>query len=740
MNFSGFALALCVCCVLITSRHTLHAQEIPVETWRTHTSFNRVQIITTQSTANSQQVFAAAPYGILALTISGGATTTRTFTRLNALNSTTITALDYDAARNQLLVGYEDGNLDIITNQQVVQFTQLRNPSGITGSTRINHICVRQNLAYLTTEYGVVVFDLVQLLVRETWRDLGVNGSSLPIRQSTFRDDSVFLATGNGVLAGSLNTNLLNFANWKRFNLGVFNATVPVITTFNNKIYTGINGAGLFAYDQGQWTLQHLSGESFNALAASVNLWIATTGKVWQVSANNVLSELTNSKITVPLAVNESGPGMVWIGDARNGLFTGNGETYVPNGPTFSETFRLSRDGFNQVYAMSGGYTATFTPAGKNELINSFTGGVWRTENNLLSQDVTDVAFEGVTTYVATFGNGLQVIENNQAVTYTTGNSPLLSNRITTLAASTDGLWVTAYGNSPSLYLLKPDKTWEPITLPYSGAQFPLQMITDQLGQVWVALNPQLGGGLVVYSHKDNRSVLLTEANGAGALPSRQVYALSADRNGQVWVGTAAGVAYFPNPAQVFSGTVNAVRPIINGRFLLRDETVTAIAVDGGNRKWLGTQRGAWLVNPFGEEEIYRFNTANSPLPEDRIADIEVHPVSGEVFFATSKGIVSFRSTATQGEATFSEIRIFPNPVTADFTGLVSITGLTTDAHVKITDISGKLIWQTRASGGSATWNVRDYNGRRAATGIYLVIAVAEDGSHSIIGKVAVVN
>src|SRR5690606_27099884 len=171
-----------------------------------------------------------------------------------------------------------------------------------------------------------------------------------------------------------------------------------------------------------------------------------------------------------------------------------------------------------------------------------------------------------------------------------------------------------------------------------------------------------------------------------------------------------------------------------------RDETTTAIAVDGGNRKWLGTRNGVWLFDAFGETPIHNFTTANSPLPSNEILDIEIHPVTGEVFFATPRGIVSFRSDATESTHSFSEVRIFPNPVLSTFTGQVSISGLTTDARVKITDISGKLIWETSANGGTATWPMCDYNGRRAATGMYLVIAISQDGSDSIVGKIAVVN
>jgi ligand-binding sensor domain-containing protein len=205
-------------------------------------------------------------------------------------------------------------------------------------------------------------------------------------------------------------------------------------------------------------------------------------------------------------------------------------------------------------------------------------------------------------------------------------------------------------------------------------------------------------------------------------------------------MGTDAGAAYVADTYDVFSNVEDVIKPIFENRYLLRSEKITAIAVDGGNRKWMGTERGVWLFSPTGEKLIYNFTADNSPLLSNVIRDIAINDQTGEVFFATDKGIVSFRSDATSSDGSFQSVKIFPNPVTSVFTGLVGINGLATDAIVKITDISGKLIWQTQANGGTATWNVRDYNGNRAQTGIYLVFAATQDGSESVVGKIAVVD
>jgi ligand-binding sensor domain-containing protein len=200
------------------------------------------------------------------------------------------------------------------------------------------------------------------------------------------------------------------------------------------------------------------------------------------------------------------------------------------------------------------------------------------------------------------------------------------------------------------------------------------------------------------------------------------------------------GIAYFIDTYNIFTSVSDAVKPIIDNRYLLRNEKVNVIKVDAANRKWVGTDNGVWLFSPSGETQLQNFTIDNSPLLSNVIRDIEINSLTGEVFFATDKGIISYRADATASESTFKDVKIFPNPVTSNFTGTVGISGLATDAIVKITDINGRLLWETQAAGGTATWNVRDYHGNRAGTGVYVVFAASQDGVESAVGKIAVVE
>ena len=176
-------------------------------------------------------------------------------------------------------------------------------------------------------------------------------------------------------------------------------------------------------------------------------------------------------------------------------------------------------------------------------------------------------------------------------------------------------------------------------------------------------------------------------------------------------------------------------------QILLETETINTIEIDGANRKWMGTQTsGVFLISEDGTEQIHHFTEENSPLPSNEIRDIEINDETGEVFFGTLNGIVSYKSTATEAGDYFSDVYAYPNPVRPEFDGTIAIKGLVRDSDVKITDVSGNLVYETTSYGGQATWNGRTFDGQRVKSGIYLVFASSADGSRAIVTKIAVVN
>jgi hypothetical protein len=725
--------------VIMAFGAVLSAQNIPIGTWRTHISFYSLLDVLPAQT----KVYATAPNGVLMLDRQDNSI--RSYHKGNGLNNSGISRMAYDATTDQLLVAYTNGTFDAIRENRVRFFDPGKNAI-ITGSKAINDININGSVASFATDYGVLIYDLARSEIKETWRDLGKDGTTMRIFASTIRNNSVFLATESGVIAGNLADNLLDFSKWERFEESDLPGLASSIVSVGDVVYASFVDDGVFAYSSGAWAkVDGLPAGTFFNLTATADKLVLTNGThVWVVNVNSNEASIvyTSSDIPIVKAALDDTNGL-WIATDGNGLVTnetGSFAPVIPNGPAFNETVALCHQK-GKLFAVSGGFTYAFQPSNKPGVISVFQEGTWISEI-LPASDLTSIAFSGERKFIGTFGFGVVDSEDGVNRIWDETNSSLININppeknitVTSVAAAADGLWVANYGAVPALhYLDYVSNSWESFSFPYANSRYPVKLRMDLSNNLWMVLNPESGGGLVVFNKDKNESIILSVQVGQGGLPSNRVYEVENDREGNIWVGTDAGVAYF------FDKNNDAVKPLFENRFLLRDETVRAIAVDGGNRKWIGTDRGVWLFNPTGEEALANFTAENSPLPSNRIYDIEIDPVSGEVFFATDRGVASFRSNATGGNNRFESIKIFPNPVTSGFTGEVGISGLATDAVLKITDISGRLVRETRANGGSASWDVKDTKGKRVQTGIYLVMAVTPEGSESIVGKIAVVN
>ena len=265
-------------------------------------------------------------------------------------------------------------------------------------------------------------------------------------------------------------------------------------------------------------------------------------------------------------------------------------------------------------------------------------------------------------------------------------------------------------------------------------------IVLDSDGNRWIRQGNF--GGILVVSPK-NQSQYVSTGSGNGNLPSSNVKSLALDRDGQMWVGTDRGVVVFDNPNAVISGkNFDAYTPVFERRRLLGNETITSIAVDGGNRKWIGTRNGIFLFSPDGTELASNFNEKNSPLPTNEISYIIVEPNTGEVYIRTPKGLVSYRGSATEGSSSqaANAVKVFPNPVRPNFEGQIGIEGLVENAFVKITDLAGNLVFETRANGGTAIWNGNTLSGERVETGIYLIFSGNAKGEETLVSRLAVVK
>ena len=275
------------------------------------------------------------------------------------------------------------------------------------------------------------------------------------------------------------------------------------------------------------------------------------------------------------------------------------------------------------------------------------------------------------------------------------------------------------------------------------------QILVDDYNQKWI-IAPK-GNGLLCYNHGssidnigDDRWKFFRYGTNNGNLPDNDVYCLTKDKDGFIWIGTARGIAIVQCAQEIFSTGCNAILPIVqNGNFngyLFGNEQVKTIVTDGANRKWVGTKNGVWLISADGEKVLYHFTENNSPLLSNDIKRITIDPQTGEVFIATFKGLCSFRSTATAGGEKNENVLVFPNPVPPGYNGTIAIKGLVNNAVVKITELNGRLVYQTKALGGQAVWNGRNYKGIKVSSGAYLVLVTDDTNKEKLVTKIFIVK
>jgi hypothetical protein len=318
--------------------------------------------------------------------------------------------------------------------------------------------------------------------------------------------------------------------------------------------------------------------------------------------------------------------------------------------------------------------------------------------------------------------------------------------RVSGLAVDQNGvLWVSmSFAQSP-LVAMKPDGSW----FQYPGNRFVnanfIDMIVDDYGTKWI-LNRK--NGIQIFNENgtledmtDDINFRLTSGLNQGFLPSDNVLSIAKDKDGFIWVGSDIGVTVFFDPFTISRGQrIDASCPVFNLRCLLKDEQINAIAVDGGNRKWMATNNGVFLVSEDGDELIANFTTINSPLLSNKVLDVTVDGTTGEVFFATDKGLISFQGDATEGTSNCSDVLVYPNPVFSSFDGQITIRGSAANSKVRITTVTGMLVQELEAQGGTATWDGYDLYGNKVTSGIYLALISRDDGERACVGKFSVIN
>lgn len=760
------------------SANTLSAQ-VPIGQWRDQLPYSRVNAVTDAG----HRIYASTPFAVFYLNREDNSI--GRITRISGLSDIGISAIQYNRDYSTLVVAYTNANIDLIKEGKIINISDIKRKS-ILGNKTINHIYFIGKYAYLSTGFGIVVLDIVREEIRETYY-IGPNGSQVNVLSLT-RDnrDTLYAATEKGVYRANLNDpNLSNFASWRKEERIDTGSSYNTITFFAGRVVVNKRAPGsatdtLYSYDGNSWNRFPLKNYTTILQLRSNDDHLIITCSYYVLIYNTALQEhLTiwdyQPGAPFPLDAMEDAEKTYWVGDTYSGLIRyepSQGYTRINlGGPATSLAFSMA-GAKNNVYIAPGGRDASFIPLFTQPQVYHFNNSDWYNlgayNNPVLGQthDIVALAVNPSNpghVFAASYGKGVVEILNDSAIRrYTEKNSTLKHHtssdtsdiRVGGLTFDSKGnLWIVNSHNN-SCISRKTGDQWTGYTVPIVNENDLGMIMADRHGQKWIQMrygnmNPN---SLLVFRENDKsnnpadyQAKLLNSSVGSGNIPGNNVFAIAEDKNGEIWIGTEKGIAVFYNPEDVFSGrNFDCQRILVSQggyvQYLLENETVTAIAVDGANRKWLGTDRGGvFLFSEDGTKQIYHFTTENSPLLSDRITCMTISQ-DGEVFFGTDKGVISFRSSATPANDEFGDVYAFPNPVKPGYEGYIAIKGLVSNAQVRITDVNGVTVYSTRAEGGQAVWDGRNFDGRRADTGVYLVFAANDDASEKIVTRILFVR
>lgn len=754
--------------------------QIGLEEWRDHLPYKRTIAV---AEGVNGRIYCATPNSAFYYD-----PTQESITRMNTitgLSDVSISTIAFNKNTSDLIIAYQNGNIDIINKDNIFNISDIKRKSMV-GSKRINKIRFNSDKIYLACDFGIVVIDPVKKEIKDTYY-IGPNGKSIGILDLDFSDSLFYAATSEGIYSANINEqNLNNFQFWnKDTNIFFPNRLYNCISVHSSGVY--VNAPGDIYKTDSVYVLKNGNWSRFNDITHQPTYEIKTYGDTllfvqdynFKYFFNNMsesfLAYTYGDATPRPLDVIFNSEGEAWIADKYLSLVQSpqqwNYKFYEPEGPAYKNAYKITYSQ-GQLWVASGGIQSNWDNAFENKGVYVFKDQKWNSYNNsntAVFDSVSDVMKVVVNpendadVYIATWGKGI-IRMNNGLVTkvYNNTNSTLsyASNYpgfigVAGLAYDENNyLWVTNSANPNALQFMTPSGQWQSLSLsPYVIDNAVGDLVIDDIGQKWIVI-PR-NGGIVVYNDNntpeypgDDRKVKLSGADNNGKLPSVGVNALAKDKEGNIWVGTNEGVAVFYSPELVFSGSNFDAQQIYVeqegiSQYLLESEVVTSIAIDGANRKWFGTRNaGVFLMDRDPSKEVYHFTTTNSPLLSNNIFSIGIDDKSGEVFFGTENGIISFRSTATEGsEYQENNVKVFPNPVRPNYNGKIAINGLVTDANVKITDASGNLVYETTAFGGQAMWNGKNFDGERVATGVYFVFSTDEDtGEQSAIAKILFVK
>ena len=705
------------------------------------------------------------------------------YSRQTGLSDSNIKLIGYNPAVKMLLIAYTNGNIDLMGEDGIYNLPYLKNAGNISDKEPL-HIDFHNERAYLSCRFGIVLVQMDKKEVAETYR------FNQPAYSVCVIGETIYVSTGEGLRKGNINDNLLDNNNWNAvaINSQEFNAqTIRQLALFQERLCFRAEGSGVFYMEPNGETQTIIKHTGLTGMALLSDHLVAFTSST--LFLFNALNRYETVNVGTANGVSAlKNDANFWIAGGVNGLVgikrrsENQFETFVSGlnieGPkrnlTAFLTFHKQKllitgggfvyDNFNNTGTLMTYENDSWTNFDESQIVSKIGYG---------TRDYTSVAVDPDDEnhyFVSSFGEGIIEIKDNAFVSlYNHTNSSLQSSlpnasyadryvRVCHVIFDKDkNLWATNRAGRNVIVVRTPDGKWTSLNYPgLIEASIVDKLLITSTGRKWANIPHASGtnGGILVFddngtpaNNADDQSYYYTNLRTAGAnqIHGNKFYCIVEDLDGKIWIGSNSGpiICQSPNSAIDNLMFTHVIREDDNNvpYYFLDGEQINAIAVDGGNRKWIGTAgSGIFLVSPDGAQTIQHFDMNNSPLYSNTIYSIAVDHRTGEVFIGTDKGLISYQGDATEPSSSYSDVYAYPNPVRPEIDDRVIITGLMSNSNVKITDISGNLIYQGMSAGGQFVWNCRNRTGSRVATGVYLVLSSTPEARESVVTKIAVVN
>jgi len=746
--------------------------QTPIGTWRTHHAYSRLNSLA----VDKQTVYAAGKQALLRYHPDDEQP--RTISRADGLSEAGIATIAYDSVSRTLMIAYNSANIDLVRNGEVYNLSDIRR-ADIDGDKTVHRIRFHNGRAWLCCGFGTVVVDLSRQEVAGTYYLGGA------VYDVAFTATEVVAATTKGLMRIAIDDPYPNIASrWQcDSTLNPLGETPLMLAAFDNSLFC-VNQT----FQPDSLRLYRYDADNSRHLVDYGNIQSMQVTPAWLTVCKWSSVDLYHSATSTATTLNG---GDYWTGMANHDAITYDGHTLwvahdyygllaidiatpgvvasiIPNAPLNNDNvYRLSADKHHLLVA-PGGKRTTFENLYLPAQVCSLEDERWQHLNGSALDTLRDIV-EAVTDptdaahiVAASWGYGIVDIRNRQvSAVYNETNSngmlqPYVSGTyrsLRTAAVAFDrygNLWATNSLNRYGLVERSADGTWHRFdTYSMVGSNELDHVLCDSVrGYIWF-----YGKANMLYAHDGQSRMAYVDPNNGSKKTTTGVNCVVQDHHGDLWIGTNGGIKVIYDAYKVFANGGNGEKSpvtcsniiIDNGSFveyLMAYESITCIAVDGANRKWVGTLNGGlYLIADNGLRELQHFTTQNSPLLSNRILSIAIHPTSGEVFVGTDQGVISYRSTATYATAEPDEdIHAYPNPVEPDYDGPIAIKGFTRNALVHITDAAGHVVYSTRALGGQAIWYGRTNSGQRVASGVYYVFASDEEKGNRSVTKILVVR